>query len=502
MKVLFVFPDFGLVKNRQGKIVLERGGWYWEGIASLSAVLRQRGHTTSLLHLDGPVEQAPFLARLKEEAPDLVAFSLRTQVYRVATQYALWASQAGYTTVAGSFHPTVNPDETIATPGMNMLIIGEGELPLADLCDRMAAGQDYADVPGLWLKRNGEIIRNAVGPLVDDLDTLPLPDFELFDFQRLQSSQTFTAMAMFTRGCPYTCTYCINHKLRALYPNHNRWLRTRTPENAIAYLARLRDVYPQIRFLRIMDDIFHYSEDWLTKFLPLYKKEFGWPFAINHRPNRFTERAAKLLAEAGCYQVYFGVESGNESVRNQVIGRQMSEDQIRQAFRYASENGMRTSSYNMVGLPHETLSSALDTVKLNADLRPNRIFSPIFCPYPQTKLHDIAVEAGFCAPNDEYEEDVILNMPDFPLEQILFVRANFRNLVHLYGMARALPRPIGRPLEGLADRVVLSPHLPHRLLTNAADAVSDAEENLKGAVRKRNAGLYVFIRDKVVGNRI
>ncbi|MCL4464547.1 MAG: B12-binding domain-containing radical SAM protein [Chloroflexi bacterium] len=502
MKVLFLFPDFGLVKNRQGRTVLERGGWYWEGIASLSAVLKRGGHQTSLLHLDGPIERQPFLARLKQEAPDLVALSLRTQVYRAAAEYALWASQAGYRTIAGSYHPTVNPEETIATPGIDMLCIGEGEVPMVELCDRLQTGRPYDDIPGLWVKRDGEIVRNPVGPLTEDLDTLPLPDFELFDYSKLQSSQTYTAMAMLTRGCPYSCTYCVNHKLRALYPNRNRWLRTRTPENAIEYLRRLREVYPEMRYLRIMDDIFHYSEDWLAKFLPAYKKEFGWPFAINHRPNRFTERAAKMLAEAGCYQVYFGVESGNETVRNQVIGRQMSEQQIKDAFRFARENGIRTSAYNMVGLPHENLSRVLDTVKLNAELRPNRVFSPIFCPYPQTQLHDIAVEAGFCRPNDQYEEDVILEMPDFPPQQILFARANFRNLVHLYGLLRALPRFLGKPLERLADKIILSRRLPHGFLTNAADAWSDAEERLKSAVRQRNANFYVFLRDRVVGNRV
>lgn len=502
MKVLFVFPDFGLAKNRHGQMVLERGGWYWEGVASLSAVLRQRGHSTGLMHLDGPIEREPFLADLRQNAPDLVAFSLRTQVFRPAAEYALWASQAGYRTIAGSFHPTVNPEETINSPGFDIVCIGEGEVPMSELCDRLDRGTDYTDIPGLWVKHAGEVYRNPVGPLVHDLDTLPLPDFDLFDFSKLQSSQTFTAMAMFTRGCPYSCTYCINNKLRALYPNANRWLRTRTPENAIVYLRRLREVYPAIRYLRVMDDIFHYSEDWLSEFLPEYKRQFGWPFAINHRPNRFTPRAAKMLAEAGCYQVYFGVESGNEQVRNQVIGRQMTEQQIKDAFRYARENGIRTAAYNMVGLPHETMGRVLDTIKLNAELRPNRVFSPIFCPYPHTKLHDISVEAGFCLPNDNYEEEVTLTMPEFPLPQILFVRANFRNLVHLYQFLRALPRFLGRPLEKAADKVVLSPRLPHRLLASAADSWNDTQERLKGAIRRRNASFYVFLRDRVVGNRI
>lgn len=502
MKVLFVFPDFGLVKNRRGQVVLERGGWYSEGVGSLAAVLAERGRAIALYHLTGPVDREEFSARLKLEAPDLVAFSVRTQVFRPASEYAIWASQEGYRTIFGSYHPTVNPEETIESPGIDMLCVGEGEVPLAELCDRLDQGRDYADIPGLWVKRNGQIHRNPAGPLVEDLDSLPIPKFGIFDHQTLLSSETFTAMASFTRGCPYSCTYCINNKLKTLYPNRNRFLRTRSPENAVEYLRQLRAVYPGMRYLRIMDDIFHYSEQWLEQFLPLYKREFDLPFAINHRPNRFTKKAAKMLADAGCYQVYFGVESGNEKVRNQVIGRQMSEEQIVNAFRYAREVGIRTSAYNMVGLPHETMESVLDTIKLNAVLKPNRIFSPIFCPYPNTDLHDIAVAAGFCKPNTNYEEDVVLTMPGFPLRKILFVRANFRNFVRLYEIIGSLPGLLRRPAEKLADGFFLNPRLPYRLLTNAGDAYSDVMEKVKGNVRRYTPNFYVFLRDKVVGNRL
>ncbi|MHB1005115.1 MAG: B12-binding domain-containing radical SAM protein [Chloroflexota bacterium] len=502
MKVLFVFPDFGLVKSRRGSVVVERGGWYSEGVGSLAAVVAARNHQVALYHLTGPVEREEFTARLQQEAPDLVAFSVRTQVFRPATEYAIWASQAGYKTIVGSYHPTVNPAETIESPGVDMICIGEGEVPLAELCDRLEQGKDYTDIPGLWVKRDGVIHRNATGPLIEDMDTIPLPEFRLFDYERLQSSQTYTAMASFTRGCPYACTYCINNKLKTLYPNRNKFLRTRSPQNAMAYLRKLREVYPGVRYIRVMDDIFHYSETWLEEFLPLYKREINLPFAINHRPNRFTQKAAKMLADAGCYQVYFGVESGNETVRNQVIGRHMSEEQIVNAFKWARDNGIRTSSYNMVGLPHENMASVLDTIKLNARMHPNRIFSPIFCPYPNTDLHDIAVKSGFCKPNTDYEEDVILTMPEFPLEKILFVRANFRNFVRAYEVAGALPGFLGHPVAKLVDGFFLFPHLPYRLLTNIGDAYSDGMEKVKGVIRQRTPDFYVFLRDRVVGNRL
>ncbi len=502
MKILFVFPDFGYVKNRQGQTILETGGWYSEGIGSLAASLEQAGHEVALYHLSGPVERSSFVERLQGEKPDLVAFSVRTQVFWVAVEYAGWAKEAGFRTIFGSYHATVNPDETIAQDAVDMLCVGEGEVPLVELCNRSRDGVDYSDVAGLWLKSEQGVIKNAVGPLVVDIDSLPIPKFDLFDFDSLISTETFTAMASFTRGCPYSCTYCINNKLKSLYPNRNHFLRTRSPENSMEYLRKLREVYPGMRYLRIMDDIFHYSEDWLATFLPMYQAEFGLPFAINHRPNVFSERAAKMLAEAGCYQVYFGVESGNERIRNQVIGRRMGEQQIVDAFRWAREAGIRTSAYNMVGLPHGALATVLDTIKLNARIRPNRIFSPVFCPYPNTELHDISVAGGFCEPNTNYEEDVMLNMPQFPARKVLFARANFRNMVHAYQLAYALPGPLAGVAESALDRFFLNPHLPYRLLTRLADGISDGMEEGKTVIRRTAPEFYVFLRDKVIGNRL
>jgi anaerobic magnesium-protoporphyrin IX monomethyl ester cyclase len=502
MKVLFVYPDFHVKRSRSGHVSYETAGWYTEGLASLSATLKKHGHQTALLQLLWPPTKQEFQNDLERLQPDLVALTLRSEVFRVGTDFALWAKEAGYPTIVGSYHPTLDPQEAIAALGIDIVCLGEGEVPLAELCDRMQKGEDHFDIPGLWLKRDGEIVRNPAGPVVENLDDLPIPDFSLFDFTRLESSRTFTALASLTRGCPYNCSYCANYKLRAIYPNKRHWLRTRSPGNSIEYLRALKATYPEARYLRIMDDIFHYREDWLEEFVPLYKAEFDMPMAVNHRPNLFTKRQAELLKDAGCYQVYFGVESGNERIRNDVLQRHMSNEEIKRAFAYAHDAGMVTLAYNMIGLPRESMSDALDTIKLNAEIGANRILNPVFYLLPDTDLYDMARKERFCPPHISYEEEVGCSMPGYRSDQIKFVSANFKLFVRLYRIAYSLPDFVRLRVERTIDRVFLWPLLPYRLLTWLAKARQGSMDKLKAVVRERTPGVYIFVRDRLVGNRL
>ncbi len=501
MKVLFVYPDFHIHKTAGGHISYEPAGWYNEGLASLSASLKEHGHQTALCHLLSPPRRADLEAEVYRQRPDLVAFSLRSDLFRIGANCAQWVKELGHTTILGGCHATLAPEEAIAAAGFDIICLGEGEVPLATLCNRLRAGLSPYDIPSLWFKREGEIVRNPVGPVVENLDELPIPDFALFDFGRLISTQTFTALASFTRGCPYNCTYCCNQILRSIYPNRKHWLRTRSPQNAILYLRALKEHYPEARYLRINDDIFHWDEDWLEEFGRLYRAEFSMPLAVHHRPNIFSERAARLLRELGCYQIYFGVESGNEYIRNDVLRRHMSNAQIEQAFAYAHRAGMITTAYNMVGLPHENMVRALDTIKLNARIGADRMLNPIFCPYRGTELYNLAVEQGFIPAGTGYEEEAVCSMPDYGPDKIQFVCANFKAFVGLYKSAYRLPAPLKARAEKLLDNIFLSQRLPHRPLTTLAGARRQAAEQSKRLLRRYLPGVYILARDRLLRSR-
>ncbi len=502
MKVLFVYPDYKInVDQDTGRVTgVERGGWYMEGAASISAVLKQEGFEVSLYHLVEPEDRAAFQRRISEEAPGLIGFITMTREYPQVKEYARWAKEVtDAPVISGSYHPTTKPEEVIATEGIDMLCRGEGEDAMLELARALRSGEDYSGIRNLWVKRGGEVLRNPVRPLREDLDTLPLPDFGLFDFSKLASTQIKTGVVILSRGCPYSCTYCSNKKLREIYPNKGRYSRFHSPAYSIEYLKKLIDTCPQIEYLNFRDDILPWKGGWLEEFTRAYRREIGLPFICNYRANLVTPEVVRMLREAGCYQMFFGVESGNDYIRNTVLNRHMDRREIISAFQACREAGIKTVAYNMVGLPFEDMSCVLDTVKLNAEIRADISLNPIYYPYPDTALFEVAVEEGFVPAAYDYREDRYVDQPTLRRDQLFFVRRYFKTFVRAYRLARRLPAPLGASAERLLDGVWLSPRLPHRLLVKVAHRRDLAVERAKEAFRKASPELYLKVRDRVRG---
>ncbi len=502
MKVLFVYPDYKVnVDPYSGRMLgVEEGGWYMEGVASLSAVLKEAGHEVGLYHLTSPVEREEFQAALRREGPDLLGFVTMTREYPQVKEYVGWARDClEVPVICGSYHPTTLPEEVIATEGVDMICRGEGEEALLELVRRMDAGEDYRDTASIWVKDGGEVRRNPVRPLIEDIDVLPLPDFAVFDFSRLISTRINTGVVILSRGCPYSCTYCSNKKMRDIYPNKNRYSRFHSPEYSIEYLKKLLSICPQIQYLNFRDDILPWKGGWLERFTTLYRKEINLPFICNYRANLVTPEVVRMLREAGCYQMFFGVESGNDFIRNQVLNRHMSREKILAAFTACREAGIKTVAYNMVGLPYEDKSRVLDTIKLNAEIMADHSLSPIYYPYPDTVLFETAVEEGWVPPVYDYREDRFVDQPTLPREQLYFARYYFRPFVRLYRALKSLPGPLGPWLERWVDKIFVSPRLPHAALVRAARSLEKARKGVKEQFSRRAPGLYLFVRDRVRG---
>lgn len=502
MKILFIYPDYKINMDPVSLRItgVEEGGWYMEGVASLSAVLKEAGHQVTLYHLTRPVERAGFRKRLEAEDPDLIGFVTMTREYPQVKEYALWAKDAvDVPVISGSYHPTTLPEEVINTEGIDMLCRGEGEMALRELAGRMDAGEDYRETESIWVKENGRIHRNPVRPLVEDIDELPLPDFAVFDFEKLVSTRIKTGVVMLSRGCPYSCTYCSNKKMRDIYPNRNRYSRFHSPEYSIDYLGKLLAESPHVDYINFRDDILPWKGGWLENFTDLYRKEIGLPFICNYRANLITPEIARMLRRAGCYQIFFGVESGNDFIRNQVLNRHMSRQQIVEAFEACREAGIKTVAYNMVGLPYEDKSKVLDTIKLNAEIRADHSLCPIYYPYPDTVLFETAVEEGFVPPCYDYREDKYVEQSTLPRDQLYFARYYFRTFVHLYRFAEMVPQPLSAAVERMLDAVFSSEFLPHKALVFVARKGERSLDRAKEYLRNRFPGVYLWARDRLRG---
>ena len=504
MKILFIYADFTLdidpvTKRVQG---LEEGGWYMEGLASMSAVLKSKGHDVALYHIMRPLERRSFTRRLQKEEPDLVAFTAGTRSFPFVKEYARWVKDTrDVPVICGGYHPDSFPEEVAAVPEIDIVSLGEGEETMVDLCERLVAGRPYVDLAGAWVKANGEMVRNASRPLILDLDAMPLPDFALFNFDRLVGTAIGSGMAVLSRGCPYSCAYCINPRTRALYPNSKHYWRQRSPQRSVEYVEELVSLRPELQVIQFCSDMFGPNIPWLTDFSALYRLRVALPFTCNHRVNLITPELVRLLKDAGCYQIFLGIESGNDRIRNRVLNRNLSRETIIRAFGLCAEAGIKTVAYNMVGVPFEDNRAVVDTMKLNAEARADHSLCPVYYPFPGTSLFETAVEHGFVPATFDYRENRFLVQPTLPPSDLFFARYYFRLFVRAYRLALGLPGPLRRVAETMLDSVFLSRFLPRRPLTALAEGWEKGFVRLKNLLRRHLPTLYMLGRNRLRGVR-
>jgi radical SAM superfamily enzyme YgiQ (UPF0313 family) len=399
--------------------------------------------------------------------------------------------------ICGGYHPTLAPEEVIALPGVDIVSRGEGELTTRDLINSLdRTGRFDKTLPSFWFKEpDGTVVRNPMRPYPLDLDELPFPDLELFDYKNLKSNRVNTAEVIVSRGCLYSCTYCANAQMRNQYEDRKRYSRFRSPENAIEYLERVAAKDPNIKYLNFNDAILNMFTDWFYPFMALYKERINLKFTCNLRFDHMDEEMCRVLADCGCYLVTIGLENGNEEFRRKYLHRTMNNDHIVRVAGWLRANGVRVYTYNIIGLPHETLALTLETAKLNARLRADSEVVSFFFPYPATELRDISEAGGFLDPGVRLTDRVQLRMPDYPKRDILYARYAFHGLIRKYRKIFETPdRERAKRLEARLDRRILSPLYPRGLIGAFSGAYHRGVVGAKRAASTALPGVYKRLR--------
>lgn len=199
-----------------------------------------------------------------------------------------------------------------------------------------------------------------------------------------------------------SCSYCFNHRLRELYQrdldcsaSELNYIRRHPVNTVIEEMETLLSSYRNIKTIIFDDDLFTQDKKYLEAFCKEYRERIGVPFVCNAHVKAFDEETAGYLEEAGCRIVKFGLESGSERVRREILNRRMSNDDIARAFSIANRFGFHTSAFVMIGFPHETLAEIHETIDLLASIQPGRFRWSIFFPYINTRAYEIAREGGF-----------------------------------------------------------------------------------------------------------
>jgi len=432
MRILFITTDF-IVEPL--------------GIMYLSAALKSADHETDIVKAD--IENVE--EKVRGFSPDIIAYSIITGHHKYfCTLNLKLKNKFNFIAVFGGPHPTFF-NELINKEGVDIICIGEGEGAIVDLANRLREGRDFIDIPNLWVKDKGKIIKNPVRPLAD-IDSLIFPDRELIYTKYPKSYHNPIKNFMGGRGCPYNCSYCHNHYLKKIYQDKGQYVRFRSIDNLLEEILEVRNNYP-LKLVYFQDDTFGTQTEWLEEFCQKYPKLINLPFHCLTRANLINEKFIHLLKRAGCSGATIGIETANDDLRNQILGRNMSQEEIIKAAKLIKKARLKLRVFNILGIPQGSLNDDFETLKLNILCKPDLGWATIYQPYPKTKLGDLAIELGLY--DGDYDKiletsyfgESPLNIPD---------RNKVNNLQKLFTLTVSFPflMPLTKILINLPPNIL------------------------------------------------
>ena len=345
-----------------------------------------------------PCAREEFRRVLKQEKPDVIACTCVTDMYRPTIEFLNLAREiTSAPTIIGGVHATLNPEEVIAEDVVDAVCVAEGEEALLEFLDAVEGTRILrTDIRNLWIKRDGEVYKNSVRPLVD-LDSLPYMDYSIYDsrhFHRPFMGKIYIGGDVLEkRGCPRKCTYCANSRLNEIYDRSrvNRY----SPERFVEEMIYLQKTWG-ITFCKFYsEDIASVPTDTLAKLSELYHDKVNIPFTAGAHPQSLNKEKVRLLKHMNCASISIALECGNEHYRSKILKRNYSNNLLNEKLRLLQDAGIRVHLLTMIGLPFESRKMIFETIEAARKTHSDHVDGVCYFPYRGTPLGDLCIEQGF-----------------------------------------------------------------------------------------------------------
>ena len=353
------------------------------GLGYIASSLTNRGVSVTLVDCTFLTKEEA-LRKILLSKPQIIGIYSMFSMKKQSIALARLVRSNCETLIAGGPLPTLNPSDFLND--FDIVVIGEGEKTIVELFDAFEKNLGLSKIDGIAYKEktNGQIKITSSRLVIQDLDSIPFPSRDLFDNHSYKdhysrkSGYTITSIIT-SRGCPFRCDFCS----RSVFGNE---FRTRSAANIVDEIEAIMEYgYDRIWFA---DDCFTISRKRLIDICDEIldrRLKIGWECLS--RVDTIDREVVGKMKEAGCMRVFFGIESGNDSVLA-IMNKQITAEQARRAVFMVKEAGIRVGAFFILGYPGESDQTVLDTVRFSSSLPVDYLSFTLPYPIPGTPLYE------------------------------------------------------------------------------------------------------------------
>lgn len=471
MKVLLIDPPFY-------RLIGFYNRYFPLGLVSVGTVLKEAGHEVIVYDADCndkpsamdykrlPQYYREYLDSFNDAAnpiwleveetirrvrPDVVGISIWTTYAASAFRVAqiCKAIHPGCPVLVGGPHARVKADEILRiSPAVDYVIAGEGEITTAELVNELARGNTaLTGLKGVSVRHNGTIRHGPPQDNAGHLDALPLPDRSLLMNEEKYSSEDM-GLIMTSRGCPFSCAFCVTETKRARY---------RSIDHVLAEIKHVKAMYGTTQF-SFKDDSFTVNKKRVAQFCDALEAEnLKITWECHTRVDLVTEEMLFRMKKAGCNIIKVGIESGSETVLDR-MNKGITLDQVRKAATMLTKSGIYWTGYFLVGTPGETQKDVYKTLDFMYEIKPDFASIGVYEPFPGTAMFEEGIKRGLAKadmtleefymtlPNDYYKADGCRQLDTIDQDLFEALESETKARFHAYNksMARLLKRARSR----------------------------------------------------------
>ena len=406
------------------------------GLGYIAASLLEGGFKVSVLDIEGyRYQPKQVLNKIRKANYDAIGIGTLITGYK----YAKWITKEikkinpKAKIWMGNSIAAATPEIILTDMLVDVVVRGEGEATIKELAGAAEEGEDLNGIKGISFKLNGKIVHNPDREIIDDIDTIPMPAWNLFPqdiFMNVPPGilPAPSGYVLSTRGCPFSCTYCY-------HPYQNKKIRSHSAQRVVEEIRILKDKF-RIKSFSIADDLFIANKAHVYEICDLLrKKNLGLKWACAGRVNTVDEGILRVMKEAGCVTIGFGIESISQVILNN-IKKQVTVEQTKKAIGLCLKVGLRPSCSYMIGNVGETRETVMETASFVIENLREPVTFFITTPYPGTELYEYGVEIGkiknpisLFESYGEQADNLLVNFTEMSDEKLLALKKEAERMI-------------------------------------------------------------------------